>query len=126
MRKFFDNKIDQLISQLRIADEKAEEWNRKFFNVAKELDQISSNQKNITKEMENVEKKKKEIEDKLNSSEENYKSQIELLSNHICTQNEKISNQEIQNEKIISEKNKQIKMLAEKLSQFEKKTSRWK
>ena len=94
IKKHFESKVHQLTCQLQLVDSQA----IKFFDDAKQLAQrlgeVRLEKTRLEGERDVAKKAEKDMVDRLSTTERGYSAQLNLMTEHVCSLNTKIAEQE--------------------------------
>lgn len=96
LKKFYETRVDQLMSQIKEADRKAVELHEEYTKAVNSLASLVTQRDELQNKLSVAEKALAASKDELESTRSNYEQQMKLLSEHLVTLNEKIMAQEEQ------------------------------
>jgi DNA repair exonuclease SbcCD ATPase subunit len=96
LKKFYETRVDQLMSQIKEADRKAIELHEEYTKAVNSLSSLVTQRDELQNKLAVAEKALAASKDELDSTRRNYEQQMKVLSEHIVTLNEKIMAQEEQ------------------------------
>ncbi|ELR20964.1 uncharacterized protein ACA1_279460 [Acanthamoeba castellanii str. Neff] len=96
LKKFYETRVDQLMSQIKEADRKAVELHEEYTKAVDSLASLVTQRDELQNKLSVAEKALAASKDELESTRSNYEQQMKLLSEHLVTLNEKIMAQEEQ------------------------------
>jgi len=99
IKKHFEGKLAQLTQQLQIVDSQAMKFQHETSKLKKSLKDNQEERQQLTLKLNQALKRSKEIQEKLETVEKGYSSQLNLMTEHICTLNAKIAEMDEQKEK---------------------------
>jgi DNA repair exonuclease SbcCD ATPase subunit len=94
LKKFYEARVDQLMSQVKEADRKAVDLHAEYAKAVDSLASLVTQRDELQGKLTVVQNKLTSAKDELESTRRNYEQQMKVFSEHIVTLNDKILAQE--------------------------------
>eukprot|EP00029_Vermamoeba_vermiformis_P013262 TRINITY_DN8178_c0_g1_i1.p1 TRINITY_DN8178_c0_g1~~TRINITY_DN8178_c0_g1_i1.p1 ORF type:complete len:1000 (+),score=270.50 TRINITY_DN8178_c0_g1_i1:144-3143(+) len=94
LKKYYEDKYNQYLSQLQIADKKAMDLFKKKQTLEEKLKQMMNERELKEKELDQLSAKQKHTQEDLDTTRTNYEGQLQMMSEHLIGLSDKIGKYE--------------------------------
>ncbi|XP_066280062.1 protein phosphatase 1 regulatory subunit 21-like isoform X2 [Branchiostoma lanceolatum] len=93
IKAHFTGRVTELTSQLQLADSKAVNFNSECRALQQRLGLAEKAKEKFQEELQTAQQKIAQLQDELTTTTSNYESQLSMMSEHLCSMNDKLTQQ---------------------------------